>query len=439
MNKLYSIMALGLMMAANVSAQTETNPNRIIIDSKLGQKAYAVDYINNITFAKKEGEVKAALQFIEYKKTEEQGDIVTVAVTRSDPNSQFSIAVLPTNTAKRYDTDDIVARYFEMQGSTKYSQDFTHGDLSGFETPFSANTSYTVLTMAYDEYGVPCESDRVEFTTPKVATVGNPTVTYNIDELTTSSVTLTVTPNEDCKEFYWCQFDKGGAESQFEQWGPMMGYANVEEMVKGFSQQPHSGTETNTWDGLAPGKDYEVLVLPVDVNGNFGEMVPIYFTTTKQGGEGTAEVSIEIGGYNNVFGTNLQTVTFTPNSETAMFRDVICNKDSYEPNGGDEWAVSYLQTEYPFEVPNWNQYSTDEYKFEADPSTSYYALALAKNANNEWGPLTKVEFTTPASPANVAPAKASSSVIMQRISSNSNAKRGGVVPAMKSLKLSESK
>lgn len=26
--------------------------------------------------------------------------------------------------------------------------------------------------------------------------------------------------------------------------------------------------------------------------------------------------------------------------------------------------------------------------------TAYYALAIAKNGNNEWGPLTKVEFTT---------------------------------------------
>ena len=434
-------MALGLIMTMGAKAQTETVPNRMIIDSKVGQKAYAIEHVNNITFAKKEGEVKAALKFIEYKNG--KNDTVTVAVTRTDPNSQFSIDVLPTSTAKRYNTDDIVAQYFEMKNSTKYSQDFTHGDLTGFDKAFSANTSYTVLTMAYDEYGVPCKSDRVEFTTPKAKTVGNPTVTYNIDELTASSIKLTVTPNDDCKAYYWCQFEKGGAEAQFEQWGPMMGYANVEEMVKGFSQVAHTGVESNTWDGLAPGTDYEVKILPTDVNGTFGDMITVNFTTNKQGGEGIAQVDITIGDYKVINGRNVQDITFTPNDQTSMFRDVICDADSYESNGGDTWATSYLQTEYPFEMPNWNHYSTDVYSFEAEPSKTYYALAIAKNSNGEWGPLVKKEFTTPASPAKVAPlkvsTKANKSAFMPRIINNSKTNIGGIVPMKKSLKLSESK
>ena len=34
---------------------------------------------------------------------------------------------------------------------------------------------------------------------------------------------------------------------------------------------------------------------------------------------------------------------------------------------------------------------------ELKPGTTYYALAMAKNADGKWGPLTKVEFTTKSS------------------------------------------
>lgn len=222
-----------------------------------------------------------------------------------------------------------------------------------------------------------------------------------------------------------------------------MGYANVEEMVKGFSQVAHTGVESNTWDGLAPGTDYEVKILPTDVNGTFGDMITVNFTTNKQGGEGIAHVDVTIGDYKVISGRNVQNITFTPNDQTSMFRDAICDADSYESNGGDTWATSYLQTEYPFEMPNWNHYSTDVYSFEAEPSKTYYALAIAKNSNGEWGPLVKKEFTTPASPAKVAPlkvsTKANKSAFMPRIINNSKTNIGGIVPMKKSLKLSESK
>ena len=53
MNKFYSIAALGLFMALNAGAQTHTTPNRMIVSSQTGDKAYAVDRINEISFATK--------------------------------------------------------------------------------------------------------------------------------------------------------------------------------------------------------------------------------------------------------------------------------------------------------------------------------------------------------------------------------------------------
>ena len=431
MKKFFSIAALALAMSTGVQAQTDVVPNRMIIHSSVASKAYAVDHVDSISFARKEGEVKANLEFLRYEKNEDEGDIVYVKVTRTDPSSTFRIDVLPTNTAKQYD-DLTFARYFERMSGTQLAEDFSEGKLSGFPTEFTANTSYTVVTLAYDEYGVPCQVSRAEFKTPKVPTVGTPSVTYTVDETTSSSFTLTVTPNKDCAEFYWCQFEKGKAQEQFEQWGPMMNLPNIEAMIKQFSGRPYSDEATNTWNELAPATDYEVAVLPVDVEGNFGDLVYIYVTTKAQGGDGVAQVDVTVGKYENVNGSYVQTVTFTPNDQTLLFRDLICLKSAYEKNGGDKGFTEYLKEDNS-QDPNWNQYGVDSYSFEATPNTAYYALALAKNAKGEWGPLTKHEFTTGAAPAGVAPAKAVA--MPKRVATKKAAKRTAVAPVMRTMTL----
>lgn len=431
MKKFFSIAALALAMSTGVQAQTDVVPNRMIIHSSVASKAYAVDHVDSISFARKEGEVKANLEFLRYEKNEDEGDIVYVKVTRTDPSSTFRIDVLPTNTAKQYD-DITFARYFERMSGTQLAEDFSEGKLSGFPTEFTANTSYTVVTLAYDEYGVPCQVSRAEFKTPKVPTVGTPSVTYTVDETTSSSFTLTVTPNKDCAEFYWCQFEKGKAQEQFEQWGPMFGLSSIEAMIKQFSGKPYSEEATNTWNELAPGTDYEVAVLPVDVEGNFGDLVYIYVTTKGQGGDGVAQVDVTVGDYVNNGGSYVQTVTFTPNDQTALYHDAICVKDAYEKNGGDKGFTEYLKEDNS-QDPNWNQYGVDKYIFEATPNTAYYALALAKNAKGEWGPLTKHEFTTGAAPAGVAPAKAVA--MPKRVATKKAAKRTAVAPVMRTMTL----
>ena len=431
MKKFFSIAALALAMSTGVQAQTDVVPNRMIIHSSVASKAYAVDHVDSISFARKDGEVKANVEFLRYEKDEDENDVVYVKVTRTDPRSTFRIDVLPTNTAKQYD-DITFARYFERMSGTQLAEDFSEGKLSGFAREFTANTPYTVVTLAYDEYGVPCQVSRAEFKTPKVPTVGTPSVTYTVDETTSSSFTLTVTPNKDCEEFYWCQFEKGKAQEQFEQWGPMMGLSSIEAMIKQFSGRPYSDPATNTWDKLAPATDYEVAVLPVDVEGNFGDLVYIYVTTKAQGGEGIAQVDVTVGKYENIGGSYVQTVTFTPNDQTLLFRDAICTKDKYEENGGDKWAKEYLMQDIPMD-PNWNRYGVDKYSFEATPNTAYYALALAKNAKGEWGTLTKHEFTTGAAPAGVAPAKAVA--MPKRIATKKAAKRTAVAPVMRTMTL----
>ena len=429
MKKIFSIM-LGLAMAMGVNAQTE-NPNRLIMMSQAGNKAYALDKIDSIYFAKKEGQVRADVKFLKLVQDEEKGNILHVAVTRTSQDVSYCIDVLPTNTVKHYD-DNTLARYFDMQKTQKFNQDFTDAELSGFSQKLEPGTSYTVFTIAYDEYGVPCEGSRAEFETPKAATVGNPTVSYTIDETTTNSFTITVTPNDDCAEYFWCSFGKGEAQAQFEQWGPMFGFPNIEAMVRQFSGAAHEGVESNTWKDMAPGTDYEVLVVPVDVEGNNGELVTIPVSTKQQGGDGIAQVAITSGGAEVYEGKLLYTIIFTPNDQTAVYHDLVVSKEAFDKDGEEFWK-NYLLNGNPKD-PNYNQYGVDKFPFEAEAGKQYYGVAIAKNAKGEYGPLVKELFTVEA-PAGVAPAKvkANKGGVATRIKTNE--KRTAVVPVMKTIKL----
>uniref|UniRef100_UPI0040278969 fibronectin type III domain-containing protein n=1 Tax=Prevotella sp. TaxID=59823 RepID=UPI0040278969 len=403
MKKIFSIM-LGLAMAMGVNAQTE-NPNRLIMMSQAGNKAYALDKIDSIYFAKKEGQVRADVKFLKYVKDDKKGDILHVAVTRTDPNCSYCIDVLPANTAKRY-SDDVLAQYFDQQKTTKFYKDFTDAELTGFKQELEPNTQYTVFTVAYDEYGVACEASRADFTTPKTPLIGNPAISYTIDETTTSSITLTVTANEDCFGYYWCLFDKGQAQAQFEQWGPMFGFQNIESMIAQFSGKKYEKVTTYTWKDLKPGTEYDICVVPVDEAGTYADMVTIPVTTKQQGGEGVAQVAITSGGASvqkTDDGDKLTyTIIFTPNDQTAVYHDGVVSKKKFDEDGEEFWK-NYLLNGNP-QDPNYNQYGVDKYTFEANVGEEYYGIAIAKNANGEYGPMVKELFKVEA-PAGVAPAK----------------------------------
>ena len=433
MKKIFSIM-LGLAMAMGVNAQTE-NPNRLIMMSQAGNKDYALDKIDSIYFAKKEGQVRADVKFLKYVKDDKKGDILHVAVTRTDPNCSYCIDVLPANTAKRY-SDDVLAQYFDQQKTTKFYKDFTDAELTGFKQELEPNTKYTVFTVAYDEYGVACEASRADFTTPKTPLIGNPAISYTIDETTTSSITLTVTANEDCFGYYWCLFDKGQAQAQFEQWGPMFGFQNIESMIAQFSGKKYEKVTTYTWKDLKPGTEYDICVVPVDEAGTYADMVTIPVTTKQQGGEGVAQVAITSGGASvqkTDDGDKLTyTIIFTPNDQTAVYHDGVVSKKKFDEDGEEFWK-NYLLNGNP-QDPNYNQYGVDKYTFEANVGEEYYGIAIAKNANGEYGPMVKELFKVEA-PAGVAPAKvkANKGGVATRIKTNE--KRTAVVPVMKSVKL----
>lgn len=432
MKKLFTILALALA-TLTASAQTDV-PNRMLIKQGNEQsqtiKAFAIDKVQEVNFAHVDGEIKATIAFDSYVKKDDGQDMLKLAITRSESCESYCIDVLPANLAKLYD-DDTMARYFEQKNSQKMYEDFTSGELTGIE--LKGNTNYTVITLGYDQYGVPGETSRADFTTPKEQTVGTPSVTCNFDEITGTSFTVTVTPNADCGEYFLVQLGRGELEKQFEEWGARMGYANIGDMIKGFAWYGHKEVYTQTFGDLLPCTDYDLIILPTDVNGTYGDIITVPVTTAKQGGEGVAEMTITydaVGG--DAESGYYLPVTYTPNDQTSIHHDLLIEKNFFNQNYTDESLAALMKSDTnPFNPYDtyWNAIGVKNEKWNCTPGETYYAVSIAKNANGEYGPFAKVEIAAVSKDAPAKVAKAENGVA-NRIAKAAKAK-AGVAPVFK--------
>ena len=100
----------------------------------------------------------------------------------------------------------------------------------------------------------------------------DPQVTLTVDEVTETSITASFTPNADCASYYYL------CATEAEIMGWIMSGASFDEII-----QEHGGIETaamtNTFDQLTPETEYMVLALPVDPDGNYGDVVRETVTT----------------------------------------------------------------------------------------------------------------------------------------------------------------
>lgn len=397
-----TFLSLIAFLVGMVSLFAQTNPNRVLLTDKTGNTTgFLAERLDSIWFARVEGRIAAEIEYLGF--TQGDGttpDKVQVAITRTSGCEAFRIDCLLKSRADLMGTEAALAAYLDQSGSEYYWQDFTGADLSGYE--FTPDVEYSIVTVGYDKYGIACGVERVDFRTPKKPLVGDCTITYDVTEKTKDAVTISFTPASGVAGYAACMFNAGQAEEQFEQMGAMFGFTTLGDYVKAFG---FNGTEaqTFTWTSNDPGTDYEIYVQAWDVNGTYADMLVIPVTTDNIGGTGVAEMTIEIGAFQgDAINGYYQIVTYTPNEHTSMHRDIIIEKEGYDKEWTEDKITEYLKTDIP-EDPYWNQYGVDEAYWNADPSTDYIAFSIGVNINDEWGPLERVDFTTPASPANVAP------------------------------------
>lgn len=385
-----------MFLLLGMVCQAQENPNRMLIREKSGNlKGYLVERLDSIYFVNQEGRVAADLTFKEYK-TGDNGDTLMLSVQKTEKCQAFRIECLPAARLNAFATDAGIASYFDYHGGQYYYDNFTDAQMTGFEFAFEPNTEYAVFTMGYDQYGIACSSSIARFTTPRNDIVGNPSVEWSVEDVGQDFFTMKFVPNADCAKYAICQFEAGTAEEQFNMWAPMFGFANMGDMIVRFSGSLYTAEYTKTWNQLAPGKDYEVYIQPLDANGSYADMVIASVSTQAMGGTGVAEMTITIGDFGgNATSGYYQYVTYTPNSEVSLHRDIIITKEAFNtPEWGEANVKTYLQTDNPYD-PYWDQYGVDVAQWNVEPQTEYIAFSIAKNINGEWGPLAQEEFTTP--------------------------------------------
>lgn len=410
MKKLYillaSIMAFG-SFSTPAMAQEEEAPNRLLlIDNNQYYKGYAIDFIEGIQFANVEGQVLAPVEILDIP------DLTSIefALQMTDACKYYRLAMMPKSQAERWD-DLTFIRYAESNGSEPMDEAFGAAILSGIN--LKSGTEYYLVSVAYDELDTPVGVSKALFATESVPIVGEPYVDVEILSLTRDSFTVQFTPNKDVLGYYYMVFEEGTWEEYLAMWGPSFGCTNISELIAFWYQydyitEPRISTFGPEYD-IFPGESYDLIVAVMDANGNFtpAEIIPI--STQTQGGPGEAYVDIEINDYTAEIwnGEMLPSLylEYIPNDQTSRYRQIVHWDYSWERYG--ELLVEELMQDPPQAgIVDWWTYESEILEYQIMPETTVYAIAVAQNANHEWGEPNVYEITTPAECPGYNPSKA---------------------------------
>lgn len=396
MKKIFTTFALlaALIGAGSTSAYSAERPNRVIIVDKAGgYNSYVTDDIAQIQFPYVPGEVSVDVEILE----EIQVDYMVLQMLKSEACESFSLSIVPRVISDKLTNMAAQVNYVESDNPTRYYQDFTYGEVSGINLEYS--TPYSIITVAYDNLGIAAGTTVTNFETPAVDIDGNPYIEVTPEIVTLDAFQLRFEPNEYVGQYYLCAFESGTLQQQFEMFGAMMGYANVNEFIVGLAwNRAQQGAVSYAWDGMEPGTAYDIAMAITDKNGNFIPNPQLYTVTTEgMGGSGEAYVTVTPGAYilNDWDGQMLpsQFFTFTPNDETLRYRWGIWLQDEYDADpDGHNMSV---QQEAPPAYGDWWTYGEVEGDYQLNPSTSVVIVVASQNLNHEWGKLNVFRFTTP--------------------------------------------
>ena len=434
MKKLFSTI-LFAFMALTMFAQTD-NSYRIQIHQKNGStKSFAVNNVDSVTFKKSTNEVGVDVVVKEVNIEDPNNQYVVLSLTPTDATSKYRLTVVPKSTADSYGVSvEFMQKYFDPDPSLPtLTEGAEEAVLSGFPFQFVPGVYYSVMVLSYNENGEAANAQCYDFQVPEVELVGNPSVDIQLGEITSYSIQVTFVPNEDCVGYYICCFEPGLAEKQFNEFSPLMGFACMGDMIKSFGQIMHEGEYSTTWYDMVPGMDYEIYVQPMDANDNYAPMCIKVAPTPKIGGEGLAEMTIELGDFKNNDNGNgyLQEISFIPNDQTAAHRDIVATKESFDSGvWSEEKLLDYMKhdtnPDYPDFIidPDWDQYGVHTGDYPVTPGKTYYIYTIGKNANGEYGPHTKKVLEVPSNPNLMPAAKTAKVSIIKEIGASKTYKLG---------------
>ena len=205
-----------------------------------------------------------------------------------------------------------------------------------------------------------------------------PMVEITVTDVTTTTVNVSFTPAGECASYYILL----DTEAAMEQWTMVFG-VSLEQLIEEWSIE-RQGPSTHLWNELIPNTEYTVFVLSKDIEGENIQIDRQKVTTEVLGGNGVSVIDLQV----EVLTNTSVFVTATPNEETAEYHYILIEK-SYADSIGVDSTINIIHTD-PYAL-----YDIDRWEWiDLHENTEFYAIAQGKNAQGEWGEITKVEFVT---------------------------------------------
>ena len=203
-------------------------------------------------------------------------------------------------------------------------------------------------------------------------------VEITVTDVTTTTVDVSFTPAGECASYY-ILID---TEASMEQWTMVFG-VTLEQLIEEWSIE-RQGPSTHLWNELIPNTEYTIFVLSKDIEGENIQIDRQKVTTEVLGGNGVSVIDLQV----EVLTNTSVFVTATPNEETAEYHYILIEK-SYADSIGSDSTMKIIHTD-PYAL-----YDIDRWEWiDLHENTEFYAIAQGKNAQGEWGEITKVEFVT---------------------------------------------
>ena len=243
------------------------------------------------------------------------------------------------------------------------------GTINGVIPADLAEGTYKVRVVSTN---YPMESNEADITI-KYPYVAVPQVEITKGDVLTYSLSASFTPNADCAQYYF-----------------LISAETVDAEYIKENGELKSESYAHTWENLMPNTNYTIYVLPIDIEGNFGEVNTLVVKTRVEAG--VSEIYFDIEKLNE---TSVE-ITATPNENAVAYHYIVITKAEAD-SIGEEALIQRLN-----ENENYIEGASSE-EMTIESNVAYYVVAQAKNADDMFGAITKVEFMVEvAGPAVVA-------------------------------------
>ena len=232
-----------------------------------------------------------------------------------------------------------------------------------------SNTDYVIYALPVDVDGFNGEIKSIAVTTKALV----PQVEITKGDVLTYSISASFAQNADCAQYYFL------IAQSTETVDAEYVMANGE-----LKSEPYA----HTWENLLPNTNYTIYALPIDIEGNVGEVNTLAVKTRVEAGVSEVDIDIE-----KLSETSI-TITATPNENTVLYHYIVVTKAEADTMGED--ALMQMLNE------NENYLTAVEiYTMTVESNVAYCVIAQGKNADDKWGEVTRYEFVV-AGPATVA-------------------------------------